>query len=345
MQVLKFTNLISDSDQKPCPNVMQKDEQKRISSDRSEHCIIIPSGDMKLIDSPFIQKSKRRRYELPYKYPPYSEYQARPRPPKPNPVKRPPPPRPFIRTYPTYKERIQMMERGLYYKQAPPHIGVFKRSEDNPDLLIVDETGQTTVNFPNIDKQSVFASSYSFGPPVSGLNGNSYFHPRIIGAGPHYAEFKLASSSVNLIPQMHPQQLQRFQYPYLTNVHSSYYQAPGHLYQQSVPCPTSRSLYSKMNCSPVTTGSITVRYEPLLPESFENIEILDDEYLEHDPFLNIDLNDNELQMDGDEVEFDMMGLDSEQNVKEEEMCDDLDDINPTIAPFEGLFQFEKINER
>jgi hypothetical protein len=235
-----------------------------------------------------------------------------------------------------------MMERGLYYKQAPPHIGVFKRSEDNPDLLVVDETGQTKVNFPNIDKQGVFASSYSFGPHIPGLNGNGYFHPRVIGTGPHYTEFKLASSAVNLIPPMYPRQLQRFQYPYLTNVNGTYYQAPGQLYQQPVPCPASRTLYSKMNCSPVSTASITVRYEPLLPESFENIDISDDEYLEDDPFLNIDLDDNELQMDGDEVEFDMMGLDSEENVKEEDTCDDLDDINPTIAPFEGLFLFYEI---
>ncbi|XP_061193556.1 uncharacterized protein LOC133201770 [Saccostrea echinata] len=327
-----------DSDQKTFPR--QKEEQKRKAPDRPEHCIIVPNGEMKLIDSPFIQKSKRRRYELPYKFPQSSEYQPRPRPPKPQPIKRPPPPRPLIRTYPTYKERIQMMERGLYHKQAPPHIGVFKRSEDNPDLLIVDESGQTTITFPNIERHNGYGKSYSIGPCVSGLKGNSYFHPRIIGNGHHYAQFQLASPSVNLIPRMYPQQFQRLRYPYLTNVHSSYIQAAPQLYQQTIPAQT--SVYSEIKCSPVTTGSITVRYEPVTTESFENFEISDDEYLEQDPFLNINLNEDEIQIDGDEVEFNMMGLDSDQDIKEEEedVCDDLDDINPTIAPFEeGIDQY------
>ncbi|XP_062602643.1 uncharacterized protein LOC134264357 [Saccostrea cucullata] len=326
-----------DSDKK----TRQKEEQKRKAPDRPEHCIIVPNGEMKLIDSPFIQKSKRRRYELPYKLPQTSEYQPRPRPPRPPPIKRPPPPRPLIRTYPTYKERIQMMERGLYHKQAPPHIGVFKRSEDNPDLLIVDESGQTTITFPNIERHNGYGKSYSIGPCVSGLNGNGYYHPRILGNGHHYAQFQFASPSVNLLPRMYPQQFQRLQYPY---VHGSYLQAAPQLYQQTIPNQT--SVYSEIKCSPVTTGSITVRYEPVTTESFENFEMSDDEYLEHDPFLNINLNEDEIQIDGDEVEFDMMGLDSDPDVKEEEedACDDLDDINPTIAPFEeGIDQYLSVD--
>lgn len=154
----------------------------------------------------------------------------------------------------------------------------------------------------------------------------------------------MASSPVNFIPGIYPQPYQAYRYPYLPNVHGPYVQAP-QIYQQAIPIPTSRTMFSEIECSPTTTGSITVRYEPVATESFENFEISDEDYLDHDPFLNLDLNEDDLQIEGDEVEFDMMGLDSDQEgQKEEEVCDDLDDINPTIAPFEeGVVKFMTVS--
>lgn len=100
-------------------------------------------------------------------------------------------------------------------------------------------------------------------------------------------------------------------------------------------------MFLEIECFLIIIGFIIVWYEFVVIELFENFEILDEDYLDYDLFLNFDLNEDYFQIEGDEVEFDMMGLDFDQEgQKEEEVCDDLDDINLIIVLFEeGMVKF------
>lgn len=100
-------------------------------------------------------------------------------------------------------------------------------------------------------------------------------------------------------------------------------------------------MFLEIECFLIIIGFIIVWYEFVVMELFENFEILDEDYLDYDLFLNFDLNEDNFQIEGDEVEFDMMGLDFDQEgQKEEEVCDDLDDINLIIVLFEeGVVKF------